>query len=175
MHFAVSASQAWRSPRCGRAAARTAGAQSPREAWRNRHRRKAVSSNQDFGRCRNAPRLFVVGSERPWKTTMPIATHSSHPIACASRLRAVIAYFLQRRRAVLKGFGPYAAIVLFLPGGCLLAPLLWLYRRRQRSAKTMIRTRIASVATERRMPEDDKRGRGLVCVFPHTDLLGSKM
>ena len=126
---------------------RTAGAQCPREAWRNRRRRKAVSSNQDFGRCRNASRLFVVGSEGPWKTTMAIATHSSLPIACASRLRAVIANFFQRHWAVLKGLGPYAAIVLFLPGGSLLAPLLWLYRRRQRLAKAVTNTRIAAVAT----------------------------
>ena len=136
---------------------------------------KSRSSNQDFGRCRNASRLFVVGSEGPWKTTMAIATHSSLPIACASRLRAVIANFFQRHWAVLKGLGPYAAIVLFLPGGSLLAPLLWLYRRRQRLAKAVTNTRIAAVATECRMREDNKCDRGPVCVFPHTELFGSKV
>jgi len=34
--------------------------------------------------------------------------------------------------AVLRNLGPYAAIELLLPGGSLLALLLWLYRRHQR-------------------------------------------
>ena len=34
--------------------------------------------------------------------------------------------------AVLKNLGPYLAVELILPGGSLLALLLWLYRRRQR-------------------------------------------
>jgi hypothetical protein len=34
--------------------------------------------------------------------------------------------------AVLKNLGPYMAVELILPGGSLLALLLWLYRRRQR-------------------------------------------
>jgi hypothetical protein len=33
--------------------------------------------------------------------------------------------------AGLKEFGPYAAIELVLPGGSLIAILLWLHRRRQ--------------------------------------------
>ena len=33
--------------------------------------------------------------------------------------------------AALKQFGPYAAIELVLPGGSLIALLLWLHRRRQ--------------------------------------------
>jgi hypothetical protein len=36
--------------------------------------------------------------------------------------------------AFLKALGPYAAIELILPGGTILAILLWLYRRR-RAAK----------------------------------------
>jgi hypothetical protein len=35
--------------------------------------------------------------------------------------------------AGLKEFGPYAAIELVLPGGSLIALLLWLHRRRQLS------------------------------------------
>jgi hypothetical protein len=34
--------------------------------------------------------------------------------------------------AVLRNLGPYMAVELILPGGSLLALLLWLYRRRQR-------------------------------------------
>ena len=34
--------------------------------------------------------------------------------------------------AVLRSLGPYMAVELILPGGTLLALLLWLYRRRQR-------------------------------------------
>lgn len=37
---------------------------------------------------------------------------------------------------VLKGLAPYAAIELILPGGTLLAFLLWLYRRRRLAASS---------------------------------------
>jgi hypothetical protein len=36
-----------------------------------------------------------------------------------------------RAAALLKDLGPYAAIELLMPGGSLLALLLWLYRRRK--------------------------------------------
>jgi hypothetical protein len=36
---------------------------------------------------------------------------------------------LRRAAQVVRQFGPYAAIELLLPGGSLLAILLWLYRR----------------------------------------------
>ena len=35
--------------------------------------------------------------------------------------------------AVLKDLAPYAAVELVLPGGSILALLLWLYRRQQKS------------------------------------------
>ena len=38
---------------------------------------------------------------------------------------------LGRSVALLRRLGPYAAIELLLPGGSVLALLLWLYRRRQ--------------------------------------------
>ena len=62
------------------------------------------------------------------ETTMTTATCPC-TIAPSSRLRTVVSGFLQRHRAVLKAFGPYAAIALVLPGGFLLALLLWLCRR----------------------------------------------
>lgn len=34
---------------------------------------------------------------------------------------------------LLRRFGPYAALELLLPGGSLLAILLWLYKRHQRA------------------------------------------
>jgi hypothetical protein len=36
--------------------------------------------------------------------------------------------------AKLRGLAPYAAIELILPGGSVIALLLWLYRRRKNSA-----------------------------------------
>ena len=37
--------------------------------------------------------------------------------------------------AKLRGLAPYAAIVLVLPGGSLIALLLWLYRSRQKAGQ----------------------------------------
>jgi hypothetical protein len=37
--------------------------------------------------------------------------------------------FIRKAIAIIKDFGPYAAIELILPGGSLIAVLLWLYRR----------------------------------------------
>ena len=48
-------------------------------------------------------------------------------------VRADVAARIQAIVAVLKDFAPYAAVVLILPGGSLLALLLWLYRRHQKS------------------------------------------
>ena len=45
-----------------------------------------------------------------------------------------IAGWLARGLAGLRELGPYAAIELVLPGGSLLALLLWLYRRHKRQA-----------------------------------------
>lgn len=43
-------------------------------------------------------------------------------------------YFAGRVVAVVRELGPYALIELALPGGSLLALLLWLHRRRGRTA-----------------------------------------
>lgn len=52
----------------------------------------------------------------------------------AARLR--IASGLSHAPALLRQLGPYAAIELVLPGGSLLALLLWLCRRRSTAAAT---------------------------------------
>ena len=39
------------------------------------------------------------------------------------------AFWLKRGLALLRSFGPYAAIEILLPGGTLIALLLWLSRR----------------------------------------------
>ncbi len=43
-----------------------------------------------------------------------------------------LADWLARGVVAIRAIGPYAAIEILLPGGTLLAFLLWLYRRRQR-------------------------------------------
>jgi hypothetical protein len=55
------------------------------------------------------------------------------PRDCGS-LRAGSWGLVARARALLKDLGPYAAIELIMPGGSLLALLLWLYRRRKAAA-----------------------------------------
>jgi hypothetical protein len=77
---------------------------------------------------------------------MNVTTNPFRPIAAPPRLRALIVDFLERAWTVLKEFGPYAAIELVLPGGSCVALLLWLYRRRQRLAKAVANTRIASAS-----------------------------
>jgi hypothetical protein len=52
------------------------------------------------------------------------------PRDCAS-LRAGAWGLVARAAAILKDLGPYAAIEFLMPGGSLLALLLWLYRRRK--------------------------------------------
>jgi hypothetical protein len=52
---------------------------------------------------------------------------------CADRRaqsRSRFAGWLARAVAILKNLGPYAAIEILLPGGTLIALLLWLHRRR---------------------------------------------
>jgi hypothetical protein len=46
--------------------------------------------------------------------------------------RPGLAGWLAHIGAILKEIGPYAAIEIVLPGGTLLAVLLWLYRRHKR-------------------------------------------
>lgn len=54
----------------------------------------------------------------------------------ARRIRAVagVPYSPGSVLALLRALGPYAAIEFVLPGGSLLALLLWFYRRRFRAA-----------------------------------------
>jgi hypothetical protein len=52
------------------------------------------------------------------------------------RFGACIASWIGRGVVALRGLGPYAAIELVLPGGTVLALLLWLYRRHRRRATT---------------------------------------
>jgi hypothetical protein len=47
---------------------------------------------------------------------------------------AAAAGWPERTVAILREFGPYAAIELFLPGGSLLALLLWVCRRHPKAA-----------------------------------------
>jgi len=54
----------------------------------------------------------------------------------AVRFGTWIAGWIGRGAVALKDLGPYAAIELVLPGGSVLALLLWLYRRHRKSAST---------------------------------------
>ncbi|HYL02663.1 MAG TPA: hypothetical protein VEU54_04525 [Steroidobacteraceae bacterium] len=49
--------------------------------------------------------------------------------------RSLLATGLLRVAALVRNLGPYAAIELILPGGSLLAVLLWLYRHRRACAR----------------------------------------
>jgi len=50
------------------------------------------------------------------------------------RIAAGLAGAIGRAPAVLRELGPYAAIELVLPGGSVMALLLWLWRRRWKAA-----------------------------------------
>jgi len=59
--------------------------------------------------------------------------------------RSALAGWAARGLALLKSLGPYAAIELLLPGGSVLALLLWLYRRRRRTlAERMVSAKLQS-------------------------------
>jgi hypothetical protein len=56
---------------------------------------------------------------------------------CASKsgrqeitMKALLNPWIVRLPALLRGLGPYAAIELLLPGGSVIALLIWLYRHR---------------------------------------------
>jgi len=51
--------------------------------------------------------------------------------------RSMLAGWAARGLALVRSLGPYAAIELLLPGGSVLAVLLWLYRRRRRTRLTL--------------------------------------
>jgi hypothetical protein len=48
--------------------------------------------------------------------------------------------------SLLRAIGPYAALELLLPGGSLIALLLWLYRRRDRASIGATRRATATAA-----------------------------
>jgi hypothetical protein len=52
--------------------------------------------------------------------------------------------WLPRTAGYLRDLGPYAAIELLLPGGSLIALLLWLYRRRGRACLPWGRRRVST-------------------------------
>jgi hypothetical protein len=45
-------------------------------------------------------------------------------------MKAVLSQWIARPLALLRGVGPYAAIELLLPGGSVIAFVIWLYRHR---------------------------------------------
>ena len=61
---------------------------------------------------------------------MPVlALFGARLVAARLRLVAAVAKSVERVPPVLRTLGPYAVIELVLPGGSLLALLLWLFRR----------------------------------------------
>src|SRR5260370_33669077 len=78
------------------------------------------------------------------------------------KLRAYAAAVLSRMR----GLAPYAAIELVLPGGSLLALLLWLYRRYKKNAVPP-----GSLAAQRPSPWSVRRNSAAhACELPHGGL-----
>lgn len=51
--------------------------------------------------------------------------------------RSLLTHAVLRVAGVLRDLGPYAALELLLPGGSILALLLWFYRRRHRPAQVL--------------------------------------
>jgi hypothetical protein len=49
-------------------------------------------------------------------------------------MKAQLNCWIARLPALLRGLGPYAAIELLLPGGSIIALLIWLYRQRANGA-----------------------------------------
>jgi hypothetical protein len=77
----------------------------------------------------------------------------SASIESVVRFGTWIAAWIGRGVVALKDLGPYAAIELVLPGGSVLALLLWLYQRHRKSASTgsaSIQCARASMARGRR-------------------------
>jgi hypothetical protein len=59
--------------------------------------------------------------------------------------RVGLSVWMTRIFALLREIGPYAAIELILPGGSLIALLLWLYRRDGGLMKSPARARMADL------------------------------
>jgi hypothetical protein len=63
-----------------------------------------------------------------------LVPNRKHPVGSASALRKPNAY-VAGVVSKLRKLAPYAAIELLLPGGSVIALLLWLYRSRQRAGQ----------------------------------------
>jgi hypothetical protein len=66
--------------------------------------------------------------------------------------RSTIVGWAARGVALVRSLGPYAAIELLLPGGSVLALLLWLYRRRQRTLATRMASAKIMLTLEEQAP-----------------------
>jgi len=65
---------------------------------------------------------------------------------------STLAGWAARGVALVRSLGPYAAIELLLPGGSVLALLLWLYRRRQRTLATRMASAKIMLTLEEQAP-----------------------
>jgi hypothetical protein len=54
---------------------------------------------------------------------------TNRELTIMNAVAVTVALWLKRGLALLRGIGPYAAIEILLPGGTLIALLLWLSRR----------------------------------------------
>lgn len=78
---------------------------------------------------------------------------AARSITDQAAMSITIAAWIRRAAAFVKGFGPYAAIELILPGGSIVALVLWLYRRHQKEAsesRSQARSRTAITPARRR-------------------------
>jgi hypothetical protein len=83
-----------------------------------------------------APHLSLSPFEHP-TLNLPASAKSHRPARwqggrkrTMNTVKARLNLWIARLPAWLRGLGPYAAIELLLPGGSLIAMLIWLYRRR---------------------------------------------
>src|SRR5688572_19511927 len=79
-------------------------------------------------------RLFNRKRQRAWRRSMNALATFFRNRTRHTRLLARVGFpeWLARGAVAVRAIGPYAAIELILPGGTLLAFLLWLYRQHQR-------------------------------------------
>ena len=61
-------------------------------------------------------------------------------------MKTLLALWMARLLKLLHGVGPYAAIELLLPGGSLIALLIWLYRFRRVATAELAKTASARFA-----------------------------
>ena len=91
---------------------------------------------RNAGKCRTADFRFVLEAgikrnERPDMTAVASSASIQNSEVAFSRGR--LADWVARAVAILRNLGPYAAIELILPGGTLMALLLWLYRSHKKA------------------------------------------